>query len=276
MDEPKFRFSRTGAAATIPCDLVKNALFFQVRLNGLEPLWFTLDSGAGSTYIDQTLAEKMGLQFHGTRLVQGAGTGRIKVHIINDVSFELPDVVSYRHQIHSAYLSSLHDQWGRRLDGFFGYDFLERFLVFLDYESERMTVADPSTFHYDGWGEVFPLEFQGNLPFIRATVEVAGSPPEDSLLLVDSGSQDALDHPLIASSFGARPTTTGVGLGREARGLFGCVERLRLGSFELRDLFGVAEGTGLGARLIGGGVLSRFRVTFDYSRKRMILQRTKQ
>ncbi len=275
MNEPKFRFSHNGVA-TIPCDLAKNALFFRVRLNGSEPLWFTLDSGAGATYIDQHLAEKMGLQFTGTRLVQGAGKGKIKVRTFGDVSFELPEVVSDRHQIHSADLSSLHEQWGRRLDGFFGYDFLERFIVVLDYESKRLTVADPSTFHYDGPGEVFPLEFQGNLPFIRGTVEVAGNPPEDSLLLVDSGSQDGVDHPLIASSFGAKPTTTGVGLGRETRGVFGRVERLQLGRFELRGLFGAAGGAGLGARLIGGGVLSRFRVTFDYSHKRMILERTKQ
>ncbi len=99
-----------------------------------------------------------------------------------------------------------------------------------------------------------------------------GNPPEDSLFLVDSGSQDAVDHPLIAKSPEARPVEAGVGLGTRTLGFFGRVERLQLGEIELHGLYGVAGGEGLGSRLIGGQVLSRFKVTLDYPRKRMILE----
>lgn len=80
-----------------------------------------------------------------------------------------------------------------------------------------------------------------------------------------------VDHPLIAKGLSAHPTRAGVGFGTETTGLFGPVDRLKLGPFEIEGLSGVA-GTGLGSHLIGGHVLSRFKVIFDYTRKSMILE----
>jgi hypothetical protein len=63
-----------------------------------------------------------------------------------------------------------------------------------------------------------------------------------------------------------------VGLGSPVPGLFGKIERFTLAGFEMRDLEGVAGGSDLGSRLIGGGVLSRFKVVFDYPKGRMFLE----
>ncbi len=250
-------------------------MFFQVNVNDMGPLWFCLDSGAGTSYIDTQAARRIGLEFQGKRTVQGVGEGRIEVNVARDVRFELPGLVSSGHEVHATDLGGL--GWARRLDGFLGYDFLERFVVACNYDVEKMVVSDPQVYHYDGPGAVFPLEFpneyDGRLPFVKAVIQVGQGPGQKALFLVDSGSQDEVNHCIIAESGRTESTRVGVGLGAPRRGIFGRVDRFQLGPFELTNLHGVAGTAGLGGSMIGGGVLSRFTVIFDYARKRMILEK---
>jgi len=274
MQEPRFRFSNPKTGTTIPFELTRNGLFFKVRVNRSRPLWFTIDSGSGTNYLDLSVATRIGLEFQRTKKVHGAGKGMITVQVAENVAFELPGLLSRGHQIHAIDLAGVQDQWGRRLEGLFGYDFLERFVTIIDYQARRLTLAEPSGFEYKGSGEIFPIEFEGHLPFVRARITVPGNPAEESRFLIDTGSQDEVDHPLIAKSREITPTTAGVGFGRPSAGVFGRVEKLQLGKFQLHDLSGVA-GEGLGSHLIGGGVLHRFKIIFDYSRQRMFLEPTR-
>ena len=268
-----FAFDSPDHRAVIPIEVSRTGIFFRARMNGSEPLWFSLDSGAGTNYINRGAARKIGVPSGEKAYVQGAGAGKVEVERIRDVSFEMPGLKSDHHQVNVVDLEPVQEGWGRRLDGFFGHDFLIRFLITIDYASGSLTVADPKFHEYDGPGIGIAIEFNRSVPFVRATIEVAGSPPMEDLFLVDSGSQDFVDHPLIGqSSAGARPVETGVGLGTPVPGLFGKVERFTLAGFVIRDLVGVAGGSGLGSRLIGGGVLSMFKVVFDYPKGRMFLE----
>jgi hypothetical protein len=268
-----FAFESPDHRTVVPVEVTRTGIFFRVRINGSDPLWYSLDSGAGTNYIDRGAARRVALPAGEKGHVQGAGTGDVEVERVKDVSFEMPGLTSHQHQVNIVDLEPVQEAWGRRLDGFFGYDFLIRYLVTIDYASKSLTVADPSLHAYDGPGVVLPIEFNRSVPFVRATIEVAGHPPLEDLFLVDSGSQDLVDHPIIGqSSAGVRPVETGVGLGQPVPGLFGKIERFTLAGFEMRGLEGVAGGSGLGSRLIGGGVLSRFKVVFDYPGRRMFLE----
>jgi hypothetical protein len=270
-----FAFESADHRTVIPVEVSRTGIFFQVRMNGSDHLWFSLDSGAGTNYIDRGAARKIGLPPGEKAYVQGAGAGKVEVERLQDVSFEMPGLTSHHHQVNIVDLEPVQEGWGRRLDGFFGYDFLIRYLVTIDYASRSLTVADPAIHAYEGPGTGLPIQFNRSVPLVRATIEVAGHPPLEDLFLVDSGSQDFVDHPIIGqSSAGARPVETGVGLGSPVPGLFGKIERFTLAGFEMQDLEGVAGGSGLGSRLIGGGVLSRFKVVFDYPKARMFLEST--
>src|SRR5262249_37476941 len=93
-------------------------------------------------------------------------------------------------------------------------------------------------------------------------------------LLVDSGSDDAVDDELIAKS--TEPlmdVTGGVGLGKTFRIVVGHVPKLKLGGLVLEDMHGGA--TIGGARVVplpGGCGLRRFTAIFDFSRQRLILE----
>jgi hypothetical protein len=271
MSEPKFRFSSRTSRTTIPFELARNGFFFQVRVNDSAPLWFTLDSTSGANYLDLEIAGDIGLKFHGTKKVHGAGKGLLTVQVAEDVSFKLPGLLSKGHQVHAISLAGVQELWGRRLDGLLGYDFLQRFVAIIDYQAKQLTLSEPSRFEYKGPGETFPIEFDGRLPFVRARIKVPGNLSEESSFLIDTGSQDEVDHPIIAKSPQTSRTTVGVGLGRASVGVSGPVEMLKLGKFQLHNLSGVAGG-GPGSHLIGGGLLHRFKIVFDYSRKRMILE----
>src|SRR5262249_23013869 len=62
--------------------------------------------------------------------------------------------------------------------------------------------------------------------------------------------------------------TTGVGLGKEKKGVASRVEKLQLGSFKIEK----AHGKTARWSAIGGGILSRFNMVFDYSRGQLILE----
>src|SRR3989442_16410 len=111
LDERKFHFNDPNARTTIPFELTRNGLFFQVLVNGSEPLWFSLDSGSGTNYIDLGVARKLGLEFSGTKKVYGAGKGLIEVQVAEGVSFELPGLLTKGHQVHGIDLTGV--DWGR-------------------------------------------------------------------------------------------------------------------------------------------------------------------
>lgn len=267
-----FAFESPDHRTVIPVEVSRTGIFFRVSVNRSEPLWFSVDSGAGTNYIDRGAARKIGLPAGEKGYVQGAGAGQVEVERIHDVSFEMPGLTSHLHRLNVVDLEPVQEGWGRRLDGFFGYDFLVRYLVTIDYAARSLTVADPTVRSYRGPGAVLPIEFNRFVPFVRATIEVAGQPPLEDLFLVDSGSQDFVDHPIIGQTAGAAPVETGVGLGNPVPGLFGKIERFTLAGFEMQGLEGVAGGSGQASRLIGGGVLSRFTVVFDYPNRRLYLE----
>ena len=266
-----YEFSNSISETIIPFEISRNGIFFHARVNDSDPLWFTVDSGSAANYVDLDAAKKFGLEFTGTKTVRGAGEGLIPVKVAENITFELPSLSSSGHTINGVKLPGP-EQWGRQLDGLFGYNFLERFVTTIDYHKKHLIFAEPSSYNYNGAGEVLPIHFQGQQPFVQARINVPGHPPEDSMFLVDTGSQDEVDHPLIAKGSQKTRTRVGVGLGTETMGVFGPVETLQLGKIQLRDLSGVAGGTGLGSHLIGSGVLHRFKIIFDYSRSRMILE----
>lgn len=73
------------------------------------------------------------------------------------------------------------------------------------------------------------------MPLVQGKITVPGNPPADAQFLLDTGSGDAVDHPLIKKFSGKLlQTVTWVGLGQELSGVAGPIESLQLGLFELR------------------------------------------
>jgi len=102
---------------------------------------------------------------------------------------------------------------------------------------------------------------------------VAGVREQALQIFVDTGSSDAMDTVLLKKSKAVQEAQTGEGLGKPLPGMVGRVERLQMGRFELRN--STCSGDPDNENMIGGVVLRHFVATFDYSRKRIILEKAK-
>ncbi|HWW60861.1 MAG TPA: retropepsin-like aspartic protease [Thermoanaerobaculia bacterium] len=259
-------------------DVVEGMAFFRVRVAGKEkPLWFLVDTGSSYTLLDPRAVAALGLRPTASGTIGGAGSGRVPVDIIDGVTFTMPGLTTSPHRVRVADLRGVEENLNHPIDGFFGYDFLMHVVTTIDTRRGEVRFADPARFRYAGRGEILPIRFggkSGRWIYIPATIKVPGVPAERSEFLVDSGSTDDANHPLISRSTGPlRETRTGVGLGTASTGVIGNIEWLHLGKLEVRDAVssccGAAEGT---ERQLGQGVLSRFVVTYDYVRKRVIVE----
>ena len=267
-----YHFSSPDHHTIVPFELHQNLIFFQLQIEGSsERLWFTLDTGAGSAYLDSGVAKRLGLQTSGSGKVQGAGAGKVPVNFVESATFELPGLTSSGHRVNTTDLSGLQ---GRHLDGFLGYDFISRYVITLDYADGQMTIAEPATFSYSGPGESFPIKFRGPWPYIEGTVAVPGVKPETGEFFVDSGSGDAVDDPAILKTTGpVRKVQTGVGLGQPGEGVIGRTLYLQLGSYRLdAPTDACCSSVPDHKRMIGTEVLRRFTVILDYAHSRMILE----
>ena len=258
--------------ATIPFEIYFNEIFVQVRVNNSAPMWFVVDSGAGGWIVDRAHANRLGLHLEQeTAQGTGAGSGTYDVSYVKDVSFSLSDFNVAVPLIGVIDLSAHKAQMGRESEGLVGYDFFEKYVVEIDYESKVMRLFDPRTYRYSGVGESIPIlvDQEARNPFLTAEVTVQGATPQQRKLLIDTGSNDALDDSFVAQSTGPKiEIVGGVGLGKEFKFDAGKVSRLRLGRVSFDD---IDAGAG-GVALVGGEILRRFTVIFDFAHSRMILE----
>lgn len=271
------------AVARIPIELSGNEIFLRLRVNGSEPLWFVLDTGAGSTVISTRAAEALGLKLEGSHQARGAG-GQVPSSVVRGVRLDIGGTRLEDLSATAIALTSIENAMGRRIDGILGYEFFRRFVVELDYENLLVSLYEPAGFEYVGRGESLPLTFALNHPYVRAKVAMPGREPVEGKFVLDTGSNlplVLLDSFVKENRLAEPPTktlkVTGRGVGGEVPMPIGRTGRLLLGSYSLENPVTSFPQSGWFAREgaagnIGGAVLRRFKVTFDYSRSLMFIE----
>jgi hypothetical protein len=281
------QFTEGTSALGIPIEMNTVHIFLQARVNGSDPLWFVLDTGAGATALNTATASSLGFNLEGKIEGRGAGEGSVEVNLVPDVSFELPGVKLVGQTVATVPLSRIEELMGRPIDGIFGYDFISRFVVQIDYENLKLNLYDRKSYKYGGEGAIVPMELEDNTPRVEGTVTPPGREPISCRLLVDTGASGAVGF--------ARPFTekndllsaltkkffheSGFGIGGASKSYVGRMSSVEVGGLDFRDPvcdFSMDEG-GAGADpdnagLLGGEILSRCTVTFDYDRGHMILE----
>jgi predicted aspartyl protease len=260
----------------IPFELDGNIIFLKVQANGSEPLAFVLDTGATLTVLDTDQARKLGIeQFEDFpaifkvpsdfRRVRGVHLRLVGLELSNQTMAVGP--MDANQLIHS----------GRHLHGVLGRNLFSQFVVEIDYVARFITLYDPKTYQYSGVGESIPLELSGS-PFVRVTITTAAGHTMERLLFVDTGSHATLNYE--TSQFPSRTIERDEmdltnQVTARVRAVFARVEHIELGHFVLaQPVVGVTHSFPLrGVQgLLGGGLLRRFTVIFDYAQKRMILE----
>jgi hypothetical protein len=182
--------------------------------------------------------------------------------------------------------SSLLPALGRQWDGVLGYDVISRVVVRVDYERQQITLYDPATFTPDAHATVLPVTFLGNLPLVQARMALPGRAPVDTVCAIDSGADGFhLSTPFtnanhVLDSVQKKISASAIGAGGDSKEFAGRIAGLQLGPYLLREPIaafspdskeGLLASSDIGA-LIGGSILKRFTVTFDFPHRRIFLE----
>ena len=281
----RIHFENGSNQAVVPVEVYAQHVFVPVRVNGSETAWFFLDSGAGGSVVTKAWAESIGLHSEGAmRAVGAAGATSLafaKNVVLHLAGVELP-LASVTVLDASAGLPLL----GRRWEGLLGYDVLSRLVVRVDYERKEITIYDPSTFTAGEHAAALPITFLGNWPLIPAKITLPDRPAIETKCFIDSGAGGLmLSTPFTNANHVLDAVTKRVsgniyGAGGESKRLAGRIAALQLGPYTLRGpVAGFSTGTKEGAlastdigALVGGEILQRFTVTFDYPHHRILLE----
>jgi hypothetical protein len=268
----KITFAGGSTESTFGFDWRSGMVFVPVRLNGSRALSFVLDTGSSRTIVDRALAASLGLKASGLGSLQGAGAGRIPIEFIHDVSIALPGVESAGYELSTADLQPLEASLGARVDGILGYELFSRFVVTVDYEAKTVTLSLPEAFHASNSSQAIPIELREKWAFVKAELVVPGPVTVQDSFLIDNGSSDAVDHPIVMNLQSRVPSTSGVGLGTQVQGATAQAISFRLGRYNIIaptvSCCGASDAT---SRLIGNEVLRRFTITFDYPSSRIFI-----
>jgi hypothetical protein len=275
---------RATAPSTLPAYSIaveiSHLIFMPVRVNGSEPQRFILDSASTFSLIDSSVAENLGLKTDGQRRLRGVGENAFDVRFAHDVPLEVSGV---RLMIKDLAVTPLTNKLYK---GLIGADLFEQFVVEVDYDRRVVSLFEPDQFRYSGRGEIVPLKLRDNIPVIASSVATGSDPPVNARLDVDTGAAQTLvftrpfveSNRLLESTAGMLRMAAG-GLGGRTLYLLGRVKTFNLGRFRFADcIAGFSQDQkGAGAAtdrdgVVGNGVLKRFKVIFDYSRNRLILE----
>lgn len=279
-----FHFAAGDRAENIPFAHDGRHIRLRARVQGKDSLWIAFDTGASGPLFDDARMRALGLEPHGQQHMQGGG-GQAMGASVDDLRIELPGFEITGLTSATLDLTTLSAQAGRPLDGVLGQPVFDRCAVAIDYVNRRLSLYDGKTYKYTGKGVILPLTFVHGLPYVTAKVTLPGRKPVQGRFVLDTGSSADL---IFTSGFVERENAVASlersvvsrahGVGGMVENPVGRIARLELGPFTLEKPIGIFMGPGGHAAAegaignIGGGILSRFNVIFDYPRKRMILE----
>jgi len=275
--------------ATIPFEKHSNLIVVPIWLNQGEVLNFLVDTGARYTILTRrhyisTARITMDKQ---VRLLGSDMSIEMIAYLVPQISMRISNV-NFRNQtilvLKEDYLH-LENLLGIPIHGIIGSDLFKRFIVKIDYRNSLITLYEREAFKLPPDFQGLDIEVDEYKPYVYALTRIGEDTIQPKLLLDTGASVSLLLHP-DASEEIVLPenVVTGslaFGLGGEVEGLMGRVEQLQLPPFEFRnlvthfqDMTNAVDSTYLDDRegIIGGDILNRFTVIFDYFQGKMYLK----
>lgn len=282
---------------TIPFELKNNLIIIPVVLNDILPLKFILDTGVRtSILVDKDFSDILNLEYSKKYTFSGLGNEKIiEAYIAPNVSITLPGIEGNGHAILvlEKDLMELRNYLGTDVHGIIGYELFSRFVVDIDYVRNSLTIIQPSSFKSKRRFRELDMTVEDTKPYIFATLEQDNGERIKLKLMVDSGSSQSLFIEQFSDPSRIRlPEKTiyanvGRGLAGAITGEVGRLPNVQIADYILEDvivnypdeasykadsLTSITDRNGT----IGGEVLSRFRVIFNFPRGKLYIKKNSQ
>jgi predicted aspartyl protease len=243
-------------------------MMVQVRINGTEPSWFVVDTGAPHTIFDPTFAQALGLKVESAPPTTGTGKGKVTKSKTGPATMTLNDVKIDLAEPWVIDLSKV--PISKEAKGLVGAELFEKFVVRIDPLESAFTLFDPASFQYSGKGASIPLIVEGGKFFLEANLEVPAGKTVTHKLRIDTGSESSVNDEIVQQSAELRSSTLGGGLGENFKSYSGVFTSVKIGPYVLNHVWG----PGGSPPIIGMEILRRFVITFDAPHGRIYLEPT--
>jgi len=287
-----FKFSKKSSKTVLDFRLINNLILLPVELNGVR-LNFLLDTGVEETILF-SVDDTPEITLENIEKVKLRGLGK-EEHVEglksrgNRLVFE--DMFDNNHMLYIVLDQSFNfsSHIGVPVNGIIGYQFFRNNLIEIDYDRKRIVIYhDPEKARrkYRRKMAVQPISIELKKPYLGTSVRQEAE-PYAAKLLIDTGSSDAV---WLFSEVSDKVTIPGTYfddfLGRGFSGeIFGKRGRIRdfgFSGFSFKDpiaafpdMTSIRHVNMVSGRLgsVGGEILKRFTVVFDYPNKQIFLKK---
>ncbi|MBA4851868.1 aspartyl protease family protein [Emticicia sp. BO119] len=280
--------------AKFPFDLHANLIVLKATLDDSDTLRFILDTGVTSTIVtDPKRALTLDVKYVRRVKITGAGEGGdLMANVSVGHTIRMGDIVATQQNIVvlDEDVLKLSEFLGVPIHGIFGHDIFSNFVVTIDFEHKMLSLTDPNKFKYKrSMGTIYPIVLTQSKPYTDAIAMVSNDNKEIPMrLVIDTGA----GHALLLNASEKEPiqlpgkvmrANLGRGLNGEINGHIGRVDKIRMGSLEMKDILAsFPDSLSFSMKFppttqgrqgsIGCELLRRFTVTLNYKDGYMILK----
>ncbi|KAF0129826.1 MAG: periplasmic protease [Bacteroidetes bacterium] len=285
-----YRIDEPEKKSVFNFQFINNLIIVPIVLNDSVEMQFILDTGVRTTLLTEGNDNHLDVSYNRPVKISGLGTsGDIQAYVASNVKLQLPGITGKGQTLivlGEDYLN-LQSHIGQEVHGILGYDFFSHFVVRIDYISKKITVYESNSFILpsDKFTR-FPISIAGGRPFLQAEIiQMDGAKTHGSFLIDTGASHSLLLEPSTEKGIflpsKTLPTIVGWGLSGPIPGRLGRIKLFTLGKFSFKNTlasFGDCmqpASQSLPDRIgsIGGELLSRFTVIFDYKSEQMFLKK---
>jgi len=283
---PAYRFTAGQSSIRVPIELANDLIVLKVHVNSSRPLHFVFDTGASISVIDPQTAKALGLRAKGKLNLDATG-GSVQSELIEPVSLSLAGVTVFKQTLATIDLDAFAPLFGYKIDGIIGHDFINNFVVEIDYAAGLMRLYETGSYKYSGAGESIPIELVEKTPFVHGRIVLNGREPIEGKFEVDTGGTGILNlnTPFVNNHKMLETLTTHAqsklgGAGGSAAAVKAHVPTVEFGGLVVKNPLVVfaqgtegSEGSAKYDGELGAGFFSRFKMILDYSRSQIIFER---
>ena len=278
----------------IPFERQDNFIVVKVIFQGVFPLRFIIDTGAEHTILTKKeITNLLRVTYERERTIVGTDMKTlVKAYIARKMRLDLSNLILIKDilVLDEDYFKL--DQFsGLEIHGIIGTEAFKGYVLKIDYIKQILTIYDPSVFTEADHKkyEELPIEVIRSKPYLTTKAQIVGDTTVNLKLLLDTGAGlGVLLHTFSNPQIILPPLVIkghiGNGLGGEIEGYIGRITSLSIGKSKIpnivshfQELNNIKDSTYIVGRngLIGGDILHRFTVIFDFSREKLYLKPNK-
>ncbi|MCC9073673.1 aspartyl protease family protein [Flavobacterium sp. F-65] len=278
---------------TIPFKLINNLVFIPIKVNGVE-LNFLLDSGVDDTVLF-SLEDKQEIRFFNVEKIKLRGLGieeSIEGLKSTNNTLEVNGLKSANNLLYVILDQefNLSSHIGIPVNGIIGYRFFKNNLIEINYQNKKITVHRATDKYQKKLEKKFksiPITIERSKPYVYSSA-VIDSLKIPAKLLIDTGNSDAFwvfQNPDIKLPKKNFEDYLGKGFSGDIEGRRARIPEFSIGDFNfshpivafpdsssIRNVKMVPNRIGS----VGGEILRRFTVVFDYTNKKMYLKKNRE